>query len=89
MSEDVVKENVVEEMDVTETVVETTPEQGCGDANVEFDQSEEGVSDPEMFDNTQEAGEIDAAQDDDCIALETSDEEIYDYDPEETPDAAS
>ena len=88
MSEDVVKENVVEEMDVTETVVESTPEQGCGDANVEFDQSEEGVSDPEMFDNTQEAGEIDAAQDDDCIALETSDEEIYDYDPEETPDAA-
>ena len=89
MSKDVAKENVVEEMDVTETVVEHTPDQGCGDANVEFDQNEEGASEPDtMFDNTQEAGDIEAAQDSDCIALETSDEEIYDYDPEETPDAA-
>ena len=87
MSDNVVDKNTVEDMDTVETAVERTPEQGCSETDVEFDQSEKG-KDPNTLDDTQEAGEIVPALDEDCLALETSDDEIYEYDPEDTPDAA-
>ena len=89
MSDNVVEKDTIEDMDAVETAVKLTLEQGCGKTDVEFDQSNEGAKDPDVtFDNTHDTVEIDAALDEDCICLETSDDEIYEYDPEDTPDAA-
>ena len=89
MSDNVVERGIVEEMDVAETVVELTPDQGCGETSVDLDQSDEKARDPvTTLDKTHEAEEITAALDEDCLEIETSDDEIYEYDPEETPDAA-
>ena len=75
MSDNVVEKDTIEDMDAVETAVEHTPEQGCGETDVEFDQSDEGARDPDVtFDNTHDIGEISAALDEDCINLETSDD---------------
>ena len=80
MSDNVVEKDTIEDMDAVETAVKLTPEQGCGKTDVEFDQSNEGAKDPDVtFDNTHDTGEIDAALDEDCICLETSDDEIQSF----------
>ena len=89
MSDNVIEKDTIEDMDTVETAVKHTPEQGCGGTDVEFDQTDDEARNPDTtIDNTNEAGEIIAALDEDCLDLETSDDEIYEYDPEDTPDAA-
>ena len=87
---EVVEEDTIENMDVSETMVDHTPVTGCGKTTVEFDKDKDIARDPDTtFDDTLEGRELDGAPDDeedaDCLELETSDEDIYNH--EDIPDA--
>ena len=87
---EVVEEDTIENMDVSETMVDHTPVTGCGKTTVEFDKDKDIARDPDTtFDDTLEGRQLDGASDDeedaDCLELETSDEDIYNH--EDIPDA--
>ena len=72
---EVVEEDTIENMDVSETMVHHTPVTGCGKTTVEFDKDKDIARDPDTtFDDTLEGRQLDGASDDeedaDCLELD-------------------